>query len=161
MTKARGLIASARVVFAVYCGSSAADARFLQVDPVGYKDQINLYAYVGDDPMNRSDPTGQYERGEGFTDKEWKRFNNAQQAQANKMDQKANGLLGRAAALDAKGRQGSDRLRSAAANVQWGAAKLRDTSSSAPPANLLTTAEYAKLGRGEGSRAWTPPRNRD
>jgi len=37
---------------------SPADARFLQVDPVGYKDQFNLYAYVGDDPVNLTDPTG-------------------------------------------------------------------------------------------------------
>jgi RHS repeat-associated protein len=33
--------------------------RFLQTDPVGYKADINLYAYVDDDPVNKEDPTGE------------------------------------------------------------------------------------------------------
>ncbi|MFC0399144.1 RHS repeat-associated core domain-containing protein [Paraburkholderia rhizosphaerae] len=32
--------------------------RFLQTDPVGYSDDLNWYAYVGNNPVNFSDPTG-------------------------------------------------------------------------------------------------------
>ena len=32
--------------------------RFLQTDPVGYEADLNLYAYVGNDALNQSDPSG-------------------------------------------------------------------------------------------------------
>ncbi len=33
--------------------------RFMQTDPIGYKDDLDLYAYVGDDPVDHTDPSGE------------------------------------------------------------------------------------------------------
>jgi RHS repeat-associated protein len=46
--------------------------RFMQTDPTGYKDGINWYAYVGNDPTNKTDPTGEELEFGRFTSQKFK-----------------------------------------------------------------------------------------
>jgi RHS repeat-associated protein len=76
---------------------SASLGRFLQTDPVGYGDDMNMYAYVASDPVNGTDPTGKYkcDGGRGCD-----KINAAQQRMASSYDRGAAALDSAAADID-------------------------------------------------------------
>jgi hypothetical protein len=59
--------------------STSALARFLQADPVGYKDDLDMYNYVGNNPTNKTDPTGRWACDTTCTPGEKSQFTQTQQ----------------------------------------------------------------------------------
>jgi hypothetical protein len=103
-------------------------------------DDLNLYSCVGNDPLDKTDPSGDYGQGTGWDDDSWKRFNAVQQRAASDMESRAGKLEAKADKLDAKGKTGGSELRSEASNLRQGAAALRSDGSDGKVANRVDSA---------------------
>ena len=74
-----------------------ASGRFLQTDPVGYADNVNWYAYTGNDPVNGADPSGTCGSGVGNTPaaalRAWRGCRDRPPTQAGSIPHRASGFL--------------------------------------------------------------------
>jgi RHS repeat-associated protein len=109
--------------------------RFLQTDPVGYEGGVNLYAYIGDDPVNGTDPSGMV------------RCNTNENAQCEEVHKAAG--LARAAVLQASndlrgiaGAMSNGTELTAAQQGMVGAFERRFGAGSADPAHLNAAARH-------------------
>jgi hypothetical protein len=110
---------------------------------------MNLYAYVGNDPVNVVDPTGMYGRGYGWSDDDWKKFDGSQKKAASDMSASASSMRKEAGGIkdgetSANGYSGSE-LNSMAEKLDAGAAALNDDGSGGYFANAVSSLEDTRI----------------
>jgi len=152
--------------------------RFLQTDPLGLQtegeklsagqkalfspggsareafssSEMNLFRYCGNDPINRSDPLGLYGMGTGWNEKDWKRFDIAQQAAAARLEKASEKMDPKVfEKVFGKGSATPENLAKVQHTMQAMAAALRDDGTKGFVANAFSDPKSSTLGVGNVS----------
>ncbi|MDH5824286.1 hypothetical protein QFW77_15010 [Luteimonas sp. RD2P54] len=162
------------LVVVFWVASSTVSARFVSVDPVPAQPNtgtnFNRYSYGNANPYRFTDPDGRLSRGEGWNDKDWSRFDRAQQNSARSLERAAGrinnalesgrGLRSVTRSFERNFGQGSatpENMAKVASDLGAMASALRDTSAGAIPANAMTSDQItATYGAGADTLAGVP-----